>query len=96
MTWDVIVGSVSSNLGLAMPEMDCQGRVAAAMVCQVHVFIDIFHSKICALAKALLDSSGLYKTLFACENSAALQLLGIFWKNIHLLCSPMMFVVYEL
>uniref|UniRef100_A0A2N9HD82 Reverse transcriptase Ty1/copia-type domain-containing protein n=1 Tax=Fagus sylvatica TaxID=28930 RepID=A0A2N9HD82_FAGSY len=82
------IGSVSSNLGLAMPEMDCQGRVAAAMVCQVHVFIDIFHSKLCALAKALLDSGGLYKTLFAPENSAALHLLGIFWKNIHLLCSP--------
>jgi hypothetical protein len=70
--------------------------VAAAMVCQVHVFIDIFHSKICALAKDFLDSSGLYKALFAHENSVALHLLGIFWKNIYLLCGPMMFVVYEL
>jgi hypothetical protein len=30
------------------------------------------------------------------ENSAALHLLGIFWKNVYLLCDPMIFVVYWL
>ena len=92
----MLAASVSSNLGLGMPETDSQGCVAAAMVCQVHVFIDISHSKICALTKALLNSSGLYKALFAPENSVALHLLGIFWKNVYLLCGLMMFVVYEL
>jgi hypothetical protein len=83
LTWDVIAGSVSSNFGLGMLETDSQGCVVATMVCQEHVFIDIFHSKICALAKALLDSSRLYKALFASKNSAALHLLGIYWKNVY-------------
>jgi hypothetical protein len=69
LTWDVLAASVSSNLGLGMPETDSQGCVAAAMVCQEHVFIDIFHSKICYLAQAVPYSSGLYKALFAPENS---------------------------
>ncbi len=31
--------------------------------------------------------------IFAFENSDALHLLGIFWKNFYLLCGPMILVI---
>ena len=51
----VVAGFISLNLDLGMLVTDSQGCVDAAMVCQEHLFMDIFHSKICALAKALLE-----------------------------------------